>query len=1057
MSLTSQRIKEKFNKVFEASYNFLNKEQKQAVDQIEGPVMVIAGPGTGKTQILAVRIGKILKQQDVSAHNILCLTFTEAASVAMRRRLVEIIGPEGHKVHIYTFHGFCNQVIQENLGFFGNYRKLDQLSDLESIDVYDEILDGLASDHILKRLKGDPRYEAKRLGNLFQLMKRENLDSDKIAIAIKTYYQDLEDAEEEDKDPKFYYRRKYKEFVKGDKKPKPWKELKDKMAELQAAADLYSLYVDILARMGRYDYADMILWVVKAFQENDDILSKYQERYHYFLVDEYQDTNGAQNELLYQLINFMDLEPNAFVVGDDDQAIYKFQGANLNNIKKFKSKYKPVSVLLENNYRSSQLILDAASDLIDINTERIINDDDEFAKKNLIAAGDRKALKIKPLIKQYNNVIHEQADIVDKLSKMYSAGEDLNEVAVLYRNHAQVAKMVEVLEKKNIPLNIKKKVDILKLPLVKNTLNILYYLQSEYDKPNSEEVRLFELMHYHFFEIDARDIAKIAIYKKSNKNEENKNWRDIIGDKDLLNKIEVKSLNQILALNDLLSKWVADIANLTLQSLYEAVINEGHILQTVLNSPDKTWLLQVVSTLFDIIKNDSKKKPDIKLKEFLNNITKMSEAELPLEINRVVNSKQGIHFMTAHSSKGLEFEKVFLMGCTKNKWDTNKGNRFNYTYPSSINGDVDVNQEDERRLFFVAMTRAKSVLEISYSVKTENDRDLSESQFVNEIKSVERAEEQIMDVDETVVNDFQHLTMLLQHKEVKLIDHDLIDESLKRFKLSVTNLSKYLKCPMTFYFETILRVPTARNKYMGFGSAMHQAFQDYYQDIEDKQPYSLESFITHFMSGMNYFKSHFTDKEFKDLSAYGKQILTAYHETYLLDKKHENHYFLEEKIEHAEWKGVPLKGVLDNVEVFKDYVNVVDYKTGNGFKSDTKAKLKKPTVDNLIGGDYWRQIVFYKILLNSDKKHDWNMVSGEIDFVEPKRNTSEFTKAKIVVSPAEIELVGEQIEETWKNINDHNFGTLCEEEKCYWCNFVRDEYVFSGEFEQDALEDNQDF
>ena len=166
MSHTSQRIKEKFNKVFNAAYNRLNPEQREAVDQIEGPVMVIAGPGTGKTQILAVRIGKILQQSDTSAHNILCLTFTDAATVAMRKRLVEIIGPEGHKVHIYTFHAFCNQVIQENLGYFGNYRKLDQLSDLESIDVYDEILEGLPSDHILKRLKGDPRYEAKRLSNL---------------------------------------------------------------------------------------------------------------------------------------------------------------------------------------------------------------------------------------------------------------------------------------------------------------------------------------------------------------------------------------------------------------------------------------------------------------------------------------------------------------------------------------------------------------------------------------------------------------------------------------------------------------------------------------------------------------------------------------------------------------------------------------------------------------------------------------------------------------------------------------------------------------------------
>ena len=157
------------NRSYDYHYNRLNPAQKRAVDQINGAVMVIAGPGTGKTQILAVRIAKILSDTDAQAHNILCLTFTEAATIAMRRRLVEIIGPAAHQIHIYTFHGFCNQVIQEHLGTFGNYRQLEPLTDLERVDVFQQIISDLPNDHVLKRLEGDPTYEHKRLDNLFQL------------------------------------------------------------------------------------------------------------------------------------------------------------------------------------------------------------------------------------------------------------------------------------------------------------------------------------------------------------------------------------------------------------------------------------------------------------------------------------------------------------------------------------------------------------------------------------------------------------------------------------------------------------------------------------------------------------------------------------------------------------------------------------------------------------------------------------------------------------------------------------------------------------------------
>jgi len=532
-------LRQKYEETYKQNYDQLNAAQKKAVDIIDGPVMVIAGPGTGKTQILATRIGNILRQADIQAHNILCLTFTDAATIAMRNRLVQIIGPEAHNIHIYTFHGFCNQVIQENLDLFGNYRQLEPLTELEKVDVFAEIVDGLPKDHRLKRLKGDYNFEATRLANLFDLMKKENLDSDDVHDNIQLYLNNIKNYGPDSPNyKKFYYSKKYKEFKAGDLKQKEWDKLIEKMEDLKEASNLFPLYKSIMDRIGRYDYNDMIDWVLKRFQADGNLLSNYQERYQYVLVDEYQDTNGAQRQIFELLISFWEDNPNAFIVGDDDQAIYKFQGANLTNLKEFYSKYNPELIVLENNYRSSQPILDLAKLLIELNQERIINEPDISVNKDLIAANqDRLNITIKPTIRNFTNVVHEQAWIAQQLKAKMNTDEALENIAVIYRKHSQVEKLVNALEKEGIPLNVKRRVNILYHPLVDNLLNLLTYIQGEYDKPNSTENLLFEILHYDFFNINSADIAKIALHCRSIKIDKDGdqngytprvNWLDVI-------------------------------------------------------------------------------------------------------------------------------------------------------------------------------------------------------------------------------------------------------------------------------------------------------------------------------------------------------------------------------------------------------------------------------------------------------------------------------------------------------------------------------------------------
>src|ERR1700756_2144487 len=394
----------KYNEKFQEALNRLNPEQRSAVDQMEGPVLVVAGPGTGKTQILAARIGKILLETDANAHEILCLTYTDAGAVAMRKRLFEFIGPDAYRVNIYTFHAFCNEIIQENLEYFGKMN-LEPISDLESAMLFRELVDEFPNDHLLKRFTGEIYYDVPRLRSLFSVMKRENWNEEMIRIAVTQYLDDLPNREE------FIYKRgnPAKGIKPGDPKQKDIDAANEVMAKLLAAVSEYQRYDAKMKKESRYDYDDMITWVLKAFRENEDLLRRYQERYQYILVDEFQDTSGSQNDLLKFILNYWET-PNVFVVGDDDQSIYKFQGANMKNILDFANEYSKSlkTVVLKDNYRSNQLILDVSKALIENNRERLTAQLE--LDKNLESAHPRfSELMIEPQVKEYENPNQELA------------------------------------------------------------------------------------------------------------------------------------------------------------------------------------------------------------------------------------------------------------------------------------------------------------------------------------------------------------------------------------------------------------------------------------------------------------------------------------------------------------------------------------------------------------------------------------------------------------------------------------------------------------------------
>ena len=664
MSINKERLEAKFGEEYER----LNPQQQQAVTTIEGPVMVNAGPGTGKTQILALRIASILQQTDINPNNILCLTYTDNGAIEMRNRLLKIIGSAAYNVRIHTFHSFCNEVIQDNLTYFGKLN-LAPIGDLEEIDLFYKLIDSIEKNNPLKRFRGEVYYEKDRLKSLYSLMKKEAWTPAYLNERIDAYLSELPTKEG------FFYKRKYKEFNAGDAKPAAIADEKEKMEMLRAAANLYPRYNEMMAAASRYNFDDMILWVLDAFDKNKNLLLDYQERYQYFLVDEFQDTSRSQNLLLQHLTSYWDV-PNLFVVGDADQSIFSFQDANVENIIEVEKKYADelTKIDLINNYRSTQNILTAAHRLITNNNLRTVLPEND---KPLIAANQNlQGISIEPIITEYANPAQEAIDVAMQVEALVQQGISGKEIAIIYRNHAQVATITTMLEGKKIAVNTKRKVDILQLPFIQNLLLILNWINKEKYISYSADDLLFLLLHSDFFTLSPLEIAKLSMTvnaKNRVSKEDTYSLRRLMAESslpktDLFSQATGHSIKEV---SNVLEELVKASANSTLQQLLELVIQKAGVLSYVMQSPDKPWLMQVLNAFFNQVKDENKRNPELTLSEWLADIDTMKKNRLPISLYKITANDEGVNMVTAHGAKGSEFAHVFVIGCTQKIWDDN--------------------------------------------------------------------------------------------------------------------------------------------------------------------------------------------------------------------------------------------------------------------------------------------------------------------------------------------------------------------------------------------------
>jgi DNA helicase-2/ATP-dependent DNA helicase PcrA len=1028
--------RQKLEQTFTKEYERLNEQQRRAVDAIEGPVMVIAGPGTGKTQILASRIGKILLETDAAPQNILCLTYTDAGVVAMRKRLLQFIGPDAYKVQLYTFHAFCNDVIQENLSMFEK-NVLDPISDLEKISLFKELIDSFPKNHPLKRYRGDVYFEVKNLQSLFSAMKREGWTPAFIQGRIDAYLADLPNRDE------FVYKRKYKDFNAGDLKADKMEEERDRMEKLRAAVAEFDHFQLLMRKRNRYDFDDMINWVLKAFEENKQLLSNYQERFQYILVDEYQDTSGTQNRLVELLVSYWE-KPNVFVVGDDDQSIYRFQGANIENMEQFAGNYQNdlLTVILTSNYRSTQPILNISKSLIDRNEERLVKKIPGLSKELFSSNEKIRCLSHLPLIREYETQRQEMIGIVKQVESLLAQGVLPGRIGIIYKENKYGEELSKYLKQQNIPAYSKRDLNILELPLAQKVVLLLRYLASELYIPYSGDEMLFEILHFDWFGIPPIEIARLSMEVADKRyGDKATSIRGLLYEKanapvrDLFATGIHEGLKKASAIiEDLLSA----VPNNTLQTLFETLIRKAGILDAVMQSPDKFWQLQVLTRLFDFIKEETHRDAFLTLQQLVDLVELMQKEDIRLSLKEVSGSDKGVNLMTAHGSKGLEFEYVFLAGCNAASWEKKRKPGGGYKLPDTMFGSQPVSSDEEelRRLFYVALTRAEQHLYISYSKFKTDGRELEPSMFIAEIQDAQELPLEKVVIDEPVLASFAQLAFTeSEAPEIEKMESEHIDRILEKFSMNVTALNNYLKCPLEFYYKNLIRIPSPKNEATEFGSAVHHALEKLFRKMvesgKEKFP-GKQDFISDFEWYMNRHRESFTKEQFERRMEYGHEVLGNYYDTYI--NQFNKIVSIELNIRNVVIQGVPLKGKLDKLEFDGKSVNVVDYKTGDPDKA--LSKLKGPSDKDPNGGDYWRQAVFYKLLVDHYPSRDWKAVSSEFDFIEPDKK-KKYRKEKVAITPADMATVTRQVLDTWEKIQAREFYTGCGKEDCHWCNFVK--------------------
>ncbi len=1031
----------------------LNSKQKEAVEYLDGPLLVLAGPGTGKTQLLSEKVAYILQNTDTNPENILCLTFTESGASNMRERLKSIIGKDAMKVNIGTYHAFGSDILGRYKNYSDTYnRKLDNsIDEVEQFKIVKEIQDHLPASDILR---GDSikdivsTISSAKSANLSakeldQIADQNIADSQVLSDVISPLLQNLvpykfeaslhgayepiyEILKNHDQDPVILKTidRNIKNLTADLKKAmleatalgkiKPlsdWKDsyfekdekgnyrLKDRIAnkKLKSLADVMQKYDDYLKDNGLFDYDDMIMEAVRALSTDQGFKLTMSERFQFILLDEFQDTNPSQLEIIKQLTDYE--KPMIMAVGDDDQAIYEFQGASATNLTTFQEYYGAHVIGLVENYRSTQEILDFSHQII-------TQADNRFADKSLIA--HKETPKNSCIFRhEFLSSDQEYAFVADQINELIESGIPQTDIAIIAPKHKYIFPLLPFL-KSHPKINIayEKRDNLLEDKKIHELLTIskfIYEIASE----KSPEVSILEILSYPFWNLPVIEVVKTVNRAKTAK-------------KSALEYLSESENDDIKAVANFLGNLVAKSFESPLEIFFDYLIGTTKLndyISPFLKYYTKTAdyetyeLYENLATLRGkLAQKYSEKAP--KLKDLIDLINDYEAADYPIQSSSPYrDSENAVQILSAHKAKGLEFEYVFIIAADNAAWGKSKGNNNLLALPKNLVQirHTGVTDGERLRLLYVATTRTKKHLIITNSLKDFNEKSPDRLSYLEEYS----------DENKDIISPFLPTQKVICHyqeipveKKLNNLEnwlnrylapdpdmYSIYKERLKNYRMSASSLTSFIDVvyagPQAFFERQILHAPEApQSEAVVFGNLVHSTFEQ----VTTKK-ISDEEAVKYFLAELE--KQDLEPEALARLREKGPTDLLISLENFGETLRAPNSKAeINLGVEKLNIAGVPVTGIIDHININEDTktIEIYDFKTGGYHKEKWESQ---PTLYK-----YMLQLGFYKLLLNTSPTYaKYKVTKAHILFVSPDRDQEVHDKIYEFTEAAEKELI----------------------------------------------------
>lgn len=989
----------------------LNPAQKQAVVHEQGPLLIVAGAGTGKTTVITSKIAWLVMEKGIKLEEILSLTFTEKAAAEMEERVDRLL-PLGYAdLWISTFHAFAERILKEHALDIGLPQDFKLLNGTGQWLLVRKNLERFNLDYY--RPLGNPTKFIHALLKLFSRAKDENVSASEYLEYAEGLKLDIDSAE----------------FIKDQLDEKQKKELsKSQLKELASEeikkqleiADAFHTYQQLLLENNALDFGDLINYTLKLFQARKNILFKYQNQFKYILVDEFQDTNFAQYELVKLLAGD---KRNITVVGDDDQAIYKFRGASVSNILQFKDDYPQAQeIYLTDNYRSSQNILDLSYNFIQRNNPDRL--EIKLAKINKLSKrliGHREtAGEIRHL---HGQTINDEVElVVNTIIEQYNKDNDCkwSDFAILVRANSGAEDFCRALDLAKVPFAFLASRGLYQKPII---LDILCWFRVLDDYHESSA--FYRVLNFPVWQIAERDIVNLNYWAGR------KGWSlyEVARQNSLFQNISDQARNQlkkILVLLDAQSS-LAKAGNKPTQILTEFLNHSGYLkLLTVGDSLIQRDQLNCLNQFYRKIADFEKDNIGSDLASFMALVELELEAgdSGALSANLEDTGPEAVKIMTIHASKGLEFQHVFIANMVDKKFPSiSKSDPIEL--PVALVKETipegDIHLAEERRLFYVAMTRAKAGLYFSSAHDYGGARAKKLSRFLTEL-----SEDGFALAENAIIESQPIAAIDPEAKKIKSKEA-IVDLKKKMIpqKFSFTQLKAFEKCPYQYRFAHVLRIPTLGKPVFSFGKTMHSVMQKFFllarsrsglgqPDLftaqkeavaitwEEVRQIYIESFIDDWYPNKQT-KDDYYDKGLVSL----KKFFTAWQAGKPLAEYVEYGFTFKLNSEYA------IRGQIDRIDLVGDGIRLVDYKTGS-----PKDKLSAEDKE---------QLLIYQMAATDILK----LPVTELQFYYFDNNS----EVSFLGKEAEIEKLKDKMIIMIEQIKLGKFEADPEKEKCRWCDF----------------------